>query len=123
MSDVMMDVISHPSHYAAGRKFEPKDVIRDWGLNFSLGNAVKYISRAGRKDASKTTEDLRKAIFYIEDEIAALENSPVIEETLEDLQRSVQQYLNLVQSEERQATSGGGSLSMTQERQCDPVST
>ena len=69
----MSDAVSHPSHYAEGRKYEPKDVIRDWNLNFSLGNAVKYISRAGRKDASKTIEDLRKAIFYIEDEIMAIE--------------------------------------------------
>ncbi|MBQ5870876.1 MAG: DUF3310 domain-containing protein [Bacteroidaceae bacterium] len=71
----MNDIVNHPSHYVDGRKYEPKDVIRDWNLNFSLGNAVKYISRAGRKDASKTIEDLEKAIFYINDEIAALRNS------------------------------------------------
>ncbi len=68
----MNDIVNHPSHYVDGRKYEPKDVIRDWNLNFSLGNAVKYISRAGRKDASKTIEDLEKAIFYINDEISAL---------------------------------------------------
>lgn len=68
----MNDIVNHPSHYVDGRKYEPKDVIRDWNLNFSLGNAVKYISRAGRKDASKTIEDLEKAIFYINDEIAAI---------------------------------------------------
>lgn len=71
----MNDIVNHPSHYVDGRKYEPKDVIRDWNLNFSLGNAVKYISRAGRKDASKTIEDLEKAIFYINDEIAALRNT------------------------------------------------
>lgn len=38
-------------------------------MNFCLGNAVKYIMRAGIKDPDKTVEDLRKAIWYIEDEI------------------------------------------------------
>lgn len=67
------DPINSPSHYADGRKYEPIHVIRDWNLNFSLGNAVKYISRAGRKDPTKTIEDLKKAIFYIQNEISALE--------------------------------------------------
>ena len=43
-------IIEHPAHYCEGRKYEPKDVIRDWELNFNLGNAVKYVSRAGRKE-------------------------------------------------------------------------
>jgi hypothetical protein len=61
----------HPSHYTAGRKYEPKDVIRDWGLNFNLGSAVKYISRAGRKD--DILADLNKAKQFLEFEITALE--------------------------------------------------
>lgn len=65
------DSVSNPSHYTDGRTFQPIDVINDWGLGFNLGNAVKYISRAGRKTDS--VEDLRKAIFYIEYEIAKLE--------------------------------------------------
>lgn len=64
------DVISHPSHYTEGRKYEPRKVIADWGLNFNLGNAVKYLSRAGRK--GDKIEDLRKAIQYIEFEIEEL---------------------------------------------------
>ena len=64
------DVVSKPSHYAEGRKYEPKDVIRDWGLNFNLGSAVKYISRAGRKD--DILQDLRKAKQFLEFEIEAL---------------------------------------------------
>ena len=43
-------MIKSPKHYTEGRKFEPKDVIRDWGLNFNLGNAVKYLARAFLKD-------------------------------------------------------------------------
>ena len=62
--------VKHPSHYASGRKYEPKDVIRDWDLNFNLGNAVKYISRAGRKN--DIIEDLEKAKQYIDFEIEAL---------------------------------------------------
>ena len=65
------DTVSHPSHYTEGRKYEPRKVIADWGLNFNLGNAVKYISRAGRK--GDKIEDLRKAIQYIEFEIEELD--------------------------------------------------
>lgn len=65
------DVVKHPSHYVEGRKFEPKDVIRDWWLNFNLGNAVKYLARAGRKD--DIVQDLKKAQEYIQFEIDAIE--------------------------------------------------
>ena len=64
------DMIKGPSHYCEGRKFEPKDVIRDWGLNFNLGSAVKYLSRAGRK--GDIIEDLKKAQQFIQFEIDAL---------------------------------------------------
>jgi hypothetical protein len=67
----IFDNVHKPSHYIAGREFEPKDVIRDWGLNFNLGNAVKYIARAGRKD--DLVQDLRKAQEYIQFEIDAIE--------------------------------------------------
>lgn len=67
----MSDRVKHPSHYVEGRKFEPKDVIRDWGLNFNMGNAVKYLARAGRK--ADTVEDLKKAQQYIQFEIDAIE--------------------------------------------------
>lgn len=66
----MSDVIKHPSHYTDGRKYEPKDVIRDWGLNFNIGSAVKYLSRAGRKD--DIVQDLRKAQEFIQFEIDAI---------------------------------------------------
>lgn len=69
-----LDQIDHPSHYADGRKYEPIDVITDWDLNFNLGNAVKYISRAGRKNPDKLIEDLKKAKFYLDYEITRLED-------------------------------------------------
>lgn len=74
VSDVSKeDIIGHPNHYCEGRKYEPKDVIRDWNLNFNLGNAVKYISRNGRKDGNSALQDLKKARQYLDFEIEYLE--------------------------------------------------
>ena len=67
----MSNAVNHPKHYNTG-KYEVIDVIYDWQLDFSLGNAVKYIARAGKKDQSKTIEDLKKAVWYIEHEISLL---------------------------------------------------
>lgn len=58
------DKINHPKHYCEGRRYEPIDVIEDWGLGMHAGNAVKYISRAGRKD--NAIEDLEKARWYVD---------------------------------------------------------
>lgn len=69
----VFDPVSRPSHYAEGRKYEPRKVIHDWGLNFNLGNAVKYISRAGRKNDA--LEDLKKARQYLDFEIEEMENA------------------------------------------------
>ena len=69
------DIINNPSHYTAGRKHQPIDVINDWGLNFNLGNVVKYVSRAGRKGSR--IEDLKKARFYLEYEIKRLTETPI----------------------------------------------
>lgn len=60
----------NPEHYNRLSP-EPKDVIHSWGLNFNLGNAVKYIARAGHK--GDAAEDLRKAQQYLQFEIDALE--------------------------------------------------
>lgn len=64
------DTILNPAHYTKGRKYEPRKVIEDWDLGFNLGNAIKYISRAGRK--GNAIEDLNKAIQYIRFEIERL---------------------------------------------------
>lgn len=58
------DNVKNPSHYCEGRRYEPIDVIEDWSLGYHLGNALKYISRAGRKQ--NEAEDLKKAVWYIE---------------------------------------------------------
>lgn len=67
------DVIGRPNHYCEGRKYEPKDVIRDWGLNFNLGNTVKYVARNGRKAGESALKDLKKARQYLDFEIEAIE--------------------------------------------------
>lgn len=59
-----MNNIDHPSHYNTG-SIEVIDFIDDQKLGFALGNAIKYICRAGKKDPEKTVEDLNKAIWYI----------------------------------------------------------
>lgn len=66
------DPVNRPSHYTDG-KIEVIEFIEDKKLGFHLGNAIKYISRAGKKNPDKTVEDLRKAIWYIERHIKTLE--------------------------------------------------
>ena len=70
--------INHPSHYGGDEnQYEAIKVIRAWGMdkNFCLGNTLKYISRAGKKDPKTYLEDLKKAAWYLNDEIAELEKS------------------------------------------------
>lgn len=67
------DQVNHPSHYGGDTVYEAIKVIVAWKLGFCLGNTVKYISRAGKKDPAKTIEDLKKALFYLDYEIKMLE--------------------------------------------------
>lgn len=60
------DVVAHPAHYTTG-KIECIEYINDKGLNFNLGNAVKYITRCNHK--GKKREDLLKAKQYIDFEL------------------------------------------------------
>ena len=48
------------------------DYIEDKNLGYCLGNVIKYVSRAGKKDPSKEVEDLRKAMWYLEQRIQEL---------------------------------------------------
>ncbi len=68
----MKDVVNHPDHYTDGG-IETIDFIEAKKLPYHLGNAVKYISRAGKKDPEKTVEDLKKAVWYINRYISKLE--------------------------------------------------
>ena len=65
------DNVNHPAHYTDG-KIEVIDYIQDKDFNFCRGNAIKYISRAGKKDKEKEIEDLQKAVWYLNKEIERL---------------------------------------------------
>lgn len=75
----MEDKVNHPSHYCWLKELcgiEVIDITRH--LDFDLGNAIKYILRAGHKseegynNVDKEIEDLQKAVFYINDKINML---------------------------------------------------
>jgi len=83
-----MEQTTGPAYYRRGT-IEPWDYIRDQGLSYHLGNAVKYISRAGHKDSAE--QDIKKAIHYLQNELQHIERQrhriqrPVwIEELLEE---------------------------------------
>lgn len=66
-------MVNHPVHYGGeSNVYEVIKVIDAWNLGFSLGNAVKYISRAGKKNKEKEIEDLEKAVWYIQHHIKTL---------------------------------------------------
>jgi hypothetical protein len=67
----MDDAINHPAHYTQFGNLECIQVTERF--NFCRGNAIKYIWRAGGKDATKEIEDLKKAVWYINREIERLE--------------------------------------------------
>ena len=74
----MPDMINQPPHYLACRpQVEPIDLTET--LGFNLGNAIKYISRAGKKDGSSYEQDIGKAIYYLNREIDSLEREGVEE--------------------------------------------
>ena len=69
----MKESINHPDHYGGDNTYEAIKVIESWNLDFSLGNTIKYISRAGKKDKAKEIEDLKKALWYLDRKIKTLE--------------------------------------------------
>lgn len=69
------EMINHPKHYGGeNNTYEAIKVIEAWDLDFHLGNTVKYISRAGKKNPDKELEDLKKALWYLERKISNLES-------------------------------------------------
>ena len=61
------EMVNHPDHYQGNGGMEVIDIIENYDLGFSLGNAIKYILRADNKGNRK--QDLKKAIWYIQREI------------------------------------------------------
>jgi Protein of unknwon function (DUF3310) len=70
--------VFRPSHYA---RFiiEPVTFINANGIGFNRGNSIKYLCRAGHKDATAEIDDLKKARRYIDIEIETLERQARID--------------------------------------------
>lgn len=66
------NAVSHPSHYCDGG-IETIDYIIALSAPFHLGNVIKYISRAGKKDKSKTLQDIEKSKWYLDNYIHHLD--------------------------------------------------
>jgi len=68
------EMVNNPVHYGGKNNvYEAIKVIDAWDLGFSLGNTVKYISRAGKKDSDAELQDLKKAMWYLQHHIDNLE--------------------------------------------------
>jgi hypothetical protein len=67
----MSERINHPPHYQTVPGIECIEVVRHF--NFNLGNVIKYVWRAGSKEGVSDTEDLKKAIWYLQDEVTRRE--------------------------------------------------
>ena len=71
----MKEHVNHPDHYGGESNiYVAIKVIDAWQLGFSLGNTIKYISRAGKKNPDKELEDLKKAKWYLDHHIKTVEN-------------------------------------------------
>lgn len=67
------DPVSHPSHYVGwSNGAEIIDITEH--LPFNRGNVIKYVARAGRKDPATEIQDLKKALFYLQREIARIDS-------------------------------------------------
>ena len=64
--------VDHPNHYGGDTIYEVIKVLEAWNLDFHLGNVVKYVSRAGKKDKTRELEDLEKALWYLQRRIKIL---------------------------------------------------
>lgn len=73
MSGNQKEAVNHPDHY--GGKNNPFEAIKviealDHGFSFCIGNTLKYLLRAGKKDPAKAVEDLKKSVWYLRRAIA-----------------------------------------------------
>ena len=72
---IIVNDTTRPSHYGgAGTTYEVFNVLEAWGIDkdFYLGNVIKYVARAGKKNKSKEKEDLQKALVYLQRRIDSL---------------------------------------------------
>ncbi len=69
------DEVLRPDYYGGKEDvYEVFNVLEAWGLDkdFYLGNVLKYVARAGKKNKSKEKEDLQKALVYLQRRIKSL---------------------------------------------------
>lgn len=70
------DAVNHPSHYTSHPSgIECIEIVRH--MNFNLGNVIKYLWRNGLKESVVDIEDLKKAAWYLNDEIVRREKGDV----------------------------------------------
>ena len=72
---IIVNDATRPNHYGgAGTTYEVFNVLEAWGIDkdFYLGNVIKYIARAGKKNKSTEKEDLKKALVYLQRRIDTL---------------------------------------------------
>lgn len=103
----MTDMVNHPAHYKFGNGVEVIDLTEQ--LTFNTGNAVKYLSRAGRK-SEDPIEDLHKARWYVDREIQRIEKQ---NGTQSDSNSSVGGTATAPDSGERRAASAGGQVHLS----------
>lgn len=76
------DNVNHPSHYCGHPSgIECIEITRHH--DFAIGNAIKYLWRAGLKDSDNEVQDLKKAVWYIQDKIKQLESKVVDDKTID----------------------------------------
>lgn len=74
ISEPRKELVNHPSHYGGkNNPYEAIKVIEAWNLGFCLGNTIKYIARAGKKDS--TIQELEKALWYLNRELTKLRHA------------------------------------------------
>ncbi len=72
---IIVNDATRPNHYGGkDSEYEVFNVLEAWGLDkdFYLGNVIKYLARAGKKNKSKEKEDLQKALVYLQRRIDTL---------------------------------------------------
>ena len=73
--DILSQIVDSPKHYGGKENpYEAIKVIEAWDLGFNLGNVVKYVARAGKKEGNNIADELKKAKWYLEREINKLEH-------------------------------------------------
>ena len=79
----------NPNHYKGDMPVQCIDISEKF--NFCLGNVIKYVWRAGKKEGSDILEDLQKADWYLNREISRLEQARGIARTSQDKEPSTLQ--------------------------------